>query len=339
MRGEHLLLLCQSAGTVSFGSFVILFTVRVRCYLTIKMASKRANGTKGSDKLVTLIQDDDGSAKNSKEIARLISKANVNKRVDGVSLVLFYLNNCRHLDICVLEVFVHSGCRLNVQDVHGRTPLHWLVGHKLDVMLKDHELDIERVVSLVELFLSKGADPCLVDNDGNNVLMVAILHHQFHLLKPLTEDKKLTKKLLDTSNKMGFNVLSLCFQLRINISDLIPDKFVNFTVQLNKTDDHGNNVLHSMFLNSLEDYQPTVKYTKSLRNTAKNGCKRIRMENNFEANLKYLIESGTNVSQRNSDGLVPLQSALLSLDNQRQLEPRYLESLIPPKAILAELVP
>lgn len=303
------------------------------------MANKRLTGTRQVDRIVSLIQGDDGRGKNTQEIVSLIAKANVNKKVDGVPLVSFYLNSCRLLKFGVLEAFVNNGCDLNVQDGEGRTPLHWLAGHRLDAIVTDQKLAIERVVSLVQLFLSNGADPCLVDKDGNTVLMVAVLHQQYHLFNPLTEEIKLTKKLLGITNEKGFDLLSLCFKARINISDIIPHNYVNLAVHLMSTDNRGNSVLHNLFLNPAEKYQPTVKYKKSSTDIAKNGSKRVKLDDNFESNLKFLVDSGVNVSQKNNDGLVPLLLALLSYRNLRHVKLDHLESLIPSPAVLSELVP
>lgn len=83
--------------------------------------------------IVTIIKDGDVKDIESKKLGMLIDPMMVILKVNGISLLSYYLETIRSFRFAVVRKFIENGADVNFQDSRGRTPLHWLVGHVFDI--------------------------------------------------------------------------------------------------------------------------------------------------------------------------------------------------------------
>lgn len=154
-------------------------------------------------KLVKLMSGHRADSSVNKKIA-MLSRVNVNKYVGNEPLIVHYLRECTKPNLNILTAFATKGCDFNAQGHGGQTSLHLLVSKKLDYKMFNYH------VEAVKILLAHGGDLAIVDNNGNNVLMFAVLTGQDRKVEEcLTKDIPLTKLLLTQNNRDGDDALSL----------------------------------------------------------------------------------------------------------------------------------
>lgn len=286
--------------------------------------------------IVKLISLPQPSQRDVKKLIKLIKvKKSVSREVDGFALIHFYLNNCGQFNATILETFAHGGYDLNVQDKEGRTPMHHLVGRPFS---DDYLTSVNCTKSkLIATFLANGANPCLLDTDGNNVLMLAVLTQQPEsVVKELTSlGEEVTQRLVSQKNRLGFDVLTLYFRSRYIVGSLPFNGLIRLGPDVHALDMYGNNCLHNMFLKPVDSYKPTVEYSKSTISSATEEDRRPGMW----SNLKYLLDLGADITHKNKRGLVPLQVALDCTESDKIVHLIKLKPLVPTEDVLKGMVP
>lgn len=139
-----------------------------------------------------------------KQIIALMTSSNVNKYVGREPLIVRYFRACTPLNLDIVTAFAANGCDFNVHGCDGQTPLHLLLAK---ITQKNASTGITAVLTLV----THGADPSLVDGQGNSVLIVAVTRSilSSFVLRTLTVDKAMAKKLVTHRNKAGCDVLAV----------------------------------------------------------------------------------------------------------------------------------
>lgn len=156
----------------------------------------------------------------------------------------------------MIEILLNSGAYVNIQDLEGKTPLHYLVG--------------SATANLVELFLTFNADVNLQDRQGNIALYNAVLSLNVEIVKLLVAygskvnakqgssllhvactfyELEIIKCLIrngadvDACNSDRRTPLMTLFRTHVFPSADITEYLLKYS-DVNLTDLHGNNILH-----------------------------------------------------------------------------------------------
>lgn len=255
----------------------------------------------------------------------LISTTNVNQTVQGEPLIIHYLR--KKLNLKVLAAFAENGCDFKVHGRDGQTPLNLLVAKKID---PDH-------FKAFDMLVGYGCDPCEVDNDGNNVIMVAMFMGNDQFVSHfLTKRKAMAKQLVTEKNQFGHDVLALFFlsgNRRPDYPETTLEQLLQLGADISNTDNNGNNCLHHLVRRPDEHYLKTV-YDDETSNQDDNDYK--YRKDMFTCFLSTLIEAGADNIEQNKSGLIPLQVALSSEPTRSVYD---FEQLVPNKDVLELLVP
>lgn len=253
------------------------------------------------DRLVTLMTQHHYVSVDNQMIA-LMSRANVNHFVHGEPLIVHYLRTCTVPKLNLLTAFAINGCDFNAQSSNdGQTALHVLVGKEMDSKVEP-----------IEMLLSHGADPTVVDNNGFTMSMVAlVIVHDPNVMQLLT-DPTMIERIVNEDNQLGRDVQTLMasseFGSNTDLEHLLP-----LGANVTSVDANGDNCLHHLS-------RCLTEFTDQLYI------------------LKVLLRAGADNSQQNISGLIPLQVAL-SIEPIMSELILDLEPLVPDENVLKLLVP
>ena len=238
-------------------------------------------------------------------------------------------------DLRFTDTLLKSGADVNIQDKHGRTPLHYAI-YKLSSRLGKGTLSLGRgtkTYTIILLLIENEADPSIKDDRGNPSLdfvkcrgreneykkvMGLILPRMSMVLEALNSDSRdeideLFRKRPDLINKKNISGLTY-LHLASTIRDI--DWFTEYLVckgaVVNAEDESGWTPLHyAAFENAENNMKLLLEAGANINAKAGDGAQPIHaacQAGKYNA-VKFLLERGANSNAKTNNGQTPMSIA------------------------------
>lgn len=176
--------------------------------------------------------------------------------------------------------------------------------------------------AIIDFFINKGIDVNKKDNKGNTAFLNAAKGNNLLALKKLTP---LTKD-INQQNREGFAAITFATQ-RVNLEtfEFLKQKGAN----VNVVDQDGNNLFYHLFnaygRRTARDFEPFVNALTNAEVSFKNASKNesplhIAIAKGEQKLIAKALELGSDINQRNSDGLTPLHLAAMKAKDVKLLK-------------------
>ena len=269
----------------------------------------------------------------SLEIVKLVSKCDVNAQTALGDTPLHIA--CRHNNVELVQFLTEEcQCDQNIQNKDGELPLHIACSQtslKLVKLVSSCQVNIQTVDKSTPLHLAcryqqvniarflvhtKGADPSILDGNGQNYLHEACVSGNLSLVKLLA-----TKTTVNSRDKDGNTPLHIaCTKKRLDIAKFLVEEALTRT-DLSIQNRNGDLAIHiACEKRSLPLTKLVSHCSLNIKNCAGNTPLHVACKQGAVQCVKYLLKKRScNVTAENVNGEIPLHLAVNTSINAMEL--------------------